>query len=199
MRTDVLVDIWGWFTGPSAPATNDGLFVPQPPTRVWDSRSSFDPIHAGGTVEKTIAPPTASAVVANVTAVEPTGWGFLTVTAAGTFQPEVSSLNYQWRQAVAALTVTRNSDRGVCSGRMRGPMCWWTSLVGSWARRSRPPFRPGGNVLPAENERVLFVSDSSLAGIRWAGALGWLQGASFDNRLESCRRLIGYSCRGREG
>jgi hypothetical protein len=29
--------------------------------------------------------------------------------------------------------------------------------------------------------------------------LGWLQGAQFDNRLESCRRLIGSSCRGREG
>ncbi len=30
----------------------------------------------------------------------------------------------------------------------------------------------GRNPLPAENERVLFVSDSSLAGIRWGGALG---------------------------
>ena len=90
MPTDVLVDIWGWFTGPSAAPSNDGLFVPQPPARVWDPRSSFDPIHAGGTIEKIVAPPTASAVVANVTAVEPTGWGFMTVTAAGTLQPEVS-------------------------------------------------------------------------------------------------------------
>ncbi len=45
----------------------------------------------------------------------------------------------------------------------------------------------------------MFVSDSSFAGIRWSGALEWLQGAQFDNRLESCRRLIGSSCRGREG
>ncbi len=47
MSTDVLVDVWGWFTGPSAPATDDGLFVPRAPQRVWDSRSSFDPINAG--------------------------------------------------------------------------------------------------------------------------------------------------------
>ena len=199
MPTDVLVDIWGWFTGPSAPATNDGLFVPQAPARVWDSRSSFDPIHAGGTIEKTIAPPTASAVVANVTAVEPTGWGFMTVTAAGTVQPDVSSLNYQWRQAVAALTVTRNSDRGVSFRSHAGThvvvdVAGW--FVGTPIEATAPR---GRNPLSAENERVLFVSDSSLAGIRWGGALGWLQGASFDNRLESCRRLIGSSCRGREG
>ncbi len=55
MQTDVLVDLWGWFTGPSAPSSTDGLFVTQPPTRVWDSRASFDPIHQGGTVEKHLA------------------------------------------------------------------------------------------------------------------------------------------------
>ena len=199
MSTDVLVDLWGWFTGPSAAATDDGLFVPLAPERVWDSRSSFDPINAGGTIEKDIAPPNAAAVVANVTAVEPTGWGFMTVTAAGTVQPEVSSLNYQWRQAVAALTVTRNSDRGVAFRSHAGThvlvdVAGW--FLGTPVQATLPP---ATNRLPTEAERVVFVSDSSFAGIRWNGALEWLQGAQFDNRLESCRRLIGSSCRGREG
>ena len=191
MSTDVLVDIWGWFTGPSAPATDDGLFVPQPPARVWDSRSSFDPIHAGGTIEKTIAPPTASAVVANVTAVEPTGWGFMTVTAAGTFQPEVSSINYQWRQAVAALTVTRNSDRGVSFRSHAGThvlvdVAGW--FVGTPIEATLPP-RP--NALPAENERVVFVSDSSFVGIRWAGASGVAAGG----QLRQSARVVSASDR----
>ncbi len=34
METDVLVDVWGWFTGSSAPSSTDGLFVAQPPQRV---------------------------------------------------------------------------------------------------------------------------------------------------------------------
>ncbi|MAT06184.1 MAG: hypothetical protein CL424_14185, partial [Acidimicrobiaceae bacterium] len=55
------------------------------------------------------------------------------------------------------------------------------------------------NPMPAAGGRVLLVSDSSFAGIRWNGALPYLQGADFDARLESCRRLIGASCRGREG
>ena len=103
MTTDVIVDLWGWFTGPSAVASTDGLFVPQSPTRVWDSRSSLDPVHAGGTVEKIATPPTAGAVVLNLTAVEPTRPGFMSVFAAGTPLPNVSSLNFRWRQPVAAL------------------------------------------------------------------------------------------------
>jgi hypothetical protein len=199
METDVLVDVWGWFTGPSAPSSTDGLFVPEPPRRVWDSRSTFDPIHRGGTVEKQLLFEPAAAVVANVTVVEPTGWGFVSVFAAGTPMPDVSSLNYRWRQPVAALTVSRVSDRGVAlysyagvhtivdvAGRFTG-----AAAVGT----TPPPL----NVFPAGDSNVLMISDSAFAGIRWTGTLSLLQGAAWDARLESCRRLIGVSCRGRDG
>ena len=199
METDVLVDLWGWFTGSSAPRSTDGLFVAQPPTRAWDSRASFDPIHQGGTVEKRILATSAAAIVANVTVVEPTGWGFLSVYAAGTSLPNVSSLNYRWRQPVASLTVSRVSNRGVALHSYAGAHVivdvagWFTGAA--VVATAQPPV----NASPAGTTEVLFVSDSSFAGIRWNGALALLQGAAFDSRLESCRRLIGASCRGREG
>ena len=198
MEADVLVDVWGWFTGASAPASTDGLFVPQDPTRVWDSRFSFDPVHRGGTVERDLSL-AAAAIVANVTVVEPTGAGFVSVFAAGTPRPDVSSLNYRWRQPVAALTVSRLSDRGVALHSFAGAHLlvdvagWFTGAA--VAATTPPPV----NAFPPGDSQVLFVSDSSFAGIRWNGALPVLAGAAFDSRLESCRRLIGASCRGREG
>jgi hypothetical protein len=199
MDTDVLVDVWGWFTGPSAPLSTDGLFVPQPPRRAWDSRSTFDPIHRGGTVEKQLLVEPAAAIVANVTVVEPTGWGFVSVFAAGTPMPDVSSLNYRWRQPVAALTVSRVSDRGVAFYSYAGAHTivdvagWFTGAAA--ASTTPPPV----NEFPAGDSDVLMISDSAFAGLRWTGAISLLQGAAWDARLESCRRLIGVSCRGRNG
>lgn len=199
MTTDVLVDVWGWFTGDSAPPSTDGLFVPQPPTRVWDSRASHDPIHPGGTLERAIGPLGAGALILNVTAVEPTRAGFVSVFAAGTSRPDVSSLNYRWRQPIAALAVSRASDRGIgfhssTGAHMIVDVAGWFS-----GARVAATLPPAPNPFPSEGSDVLFIGDSSFAGIRWNGALGLLQGAAFDHRLESCRRLVGASCRGREG
>jgi hypothetical protein len=199
MTTDVIVDVWGWFTGPSAVPGEDGLFVPRAPVRVWDSRHSLDPVHPGGTVEKQFAPPQAAALVVNTTVVEPTGWGFLSVLAAGTPRPEVSSLNYRWRHPVAALTVTRNSTRGMSVYSFAGAHLV-VDFAGWFTGAPVPAVAPPpANPQPAPTTPVIFISDSSFAGIRWSGSLPLLQGATFDNRLESCRRLVGVSCRGREG
>jgi hypothetical protein len=199
MDTDVIADLWGWFTGPSAASSTDGLFVPQSPSRVWDSRGSLDPLNAGGTLEKVATPPSAAAVVLNLTAVEPTRPGFMSVHAAGTALPNVSSLNYRWRQPVAALTVSAVSSRGLAVYSFAGSHVlidvagWFTGVPVGATEPPRP--NPG----PPDNTEVIFVSDSSFAGIRWNGGLPYLQGAAFDNRLESCRRLFSTSCRGREG
>ncbi len=195
----VLVDVWGWFTGPSGETSGDGLFVPQSPQRVWDSRHSNDPIHPGGTVEKRLVPDGAAAVVANLTGIDHTGGGYVTVQAAGTTRPEVSSLNYRWRQPVAALTITRTSARGVAffssaGAHMAVDVAGW--FTGTPVAGNQPV---PANPFPPENTPVVVISDSAHAGIRWNGALSSLQGAQFDARLESCRRLIGASCRGREG
>ncbi len=47
--------------------------------------------------------------------------------------------------------------------------------------------------------RATIIGDSAMAGVRWNGALGGLRGFEADDRLESCRRLVDTSCRGREG
>jgi hypothetical protein len=70
---------------------------------------------------------------------------------------------------------------------------WFTGAPVAASASPRP------NASPPGNSEVIFISDSSFAGIRWSGALPFLQGAAFDNRLESCRRLFSTSCRGREG
>ncbi len=95
--------------------------------------------------------------------------------------------------------MSRVSDRGVALYSHAGAHVivdvagWFT---GAAAVATTPP---PVNASPTGATEVIFVSDSSFAGIRWNGALGLLQGAAFDSRLESCRRLIGTSCRGREG
>ncbi len=199
MSTDVVIDFWGWFTGASADSSTTGMFVPQAPVRVWDSRATFDPVHAAGTVEKQLAPAGAAAVIANLTVTDAVGAGFMTVSAAGTTRPFVSSLNYRWTQPVAALTLPRVSNRGVGFYASAGVHAivdvagWFTGSPLTAAADIAP------NRFPPPNSPVIMISDSAFAGIRWSGALGYLQGAAWDTRLESCRRLIGVSCRGTEG
>jgi hypothetical protein len=54
-----------------------------------------------------------------------------------------------------------------------------------------PPGSPGA---------TLVIGDSAIAGLRWVvGARSALRGTNFTLDLESCRRLIGTSCLGREG
>jgi hypothetical protein len=54
-----------------------------------------------------------------------------------------------------------------------------------------PPGSPGA---------ALVIGDSAIAGLRWVvGARSALRGTNFTLDLESCRRLIGTSCTGREG
>ena len=196
---DLVVDLWGWFTGPSAATSTDGLFVPEPPTRVWDSRATHDPLHDGGAVSRVVAPETAAVAALNITALGATRPGHVTVGPAGTSRPPTSTVNFRWTEPAAAATLVRNTTAGVTFWAEGGVhlvidrMGWFT---GGAAAASAPPDH---NPPPTSGGQVLFVADSSFAGIRWNGALSDLQGADFDARLESCRRLVGASCHGREG
>lgn len=58
--------------------------------------------------------------------------------------------------------------------------------------------RPARRLMPPER-RAVIISDSAMAGVRWNSALGGFRGFVADDRLESCRRLVAESCRGREG
>ncbi|MCU0260201.1 MAG: SGNH/GDSL hydrolase family protein, partial [Ilumatobacteraceae bacterium] len=63
---------------------------------------------------------------------------------------------------------------------------------------------PGVAATPAERvsppTRVLVIGDSAISALRWVpGASSALLGDEFHIDLESCRRLLAPSCRGREG
>lgn len=213
MTTDIVVDFNGWFTGASAPLADDGLFVPNEPTRIRDSRLTFDPLHAGGTIDveiaddegagdpsATAAARTYSAMVANLTAVNTVAPGFVTAHPARHPRPEASNVNARWRVPTANLALVAASTAGVSMYAHAGTQL----LVDLVGRFTGDPLETTtapepGNPMPVEGDRILFVSDSAFASIRWLGKLDWLRGATFQTDLESCRRLTGISCRGREG
>jgi hypothetical protein len=202
--SNVIVDVVGWFTGPSSAAGTNGLFVADGPRRAWDSRTTNDPLHPGGTAERSLVPAQAAAAVINVTAVDATAPGFVSAFPAGMPRPDVSMLNVSWRSPLAAMSVVSSSSRGVSFYASVG--VHMVVDVAGWFLGAPVPLTSGSatsgaaaNPSPSAGGSVLFISDSSLAGIRWSGSLGWLQGANFTAQLESCRRLIGASCRGREG
>ncbi|MEZ5257200.1 MAG: excalibur calcium-binding domain-containing protein [Ilumatobacteraceae bacterium] len=77
--TDLVVDVMGYFTDSSAPASTSGLFVPLAPERAFDSRStSGTPLRSGTTtVDLSSVVGDALAIAANLTAVEATDGGWV--------------------------------------------------------------------------------------------------------------------------
>lgn len=205
----VIVDITGYFTGPSAQRSGDGLFVPADPVRLIDTRRAngkfggprlwenggreFDPFDVtGGPV---------AALAANWTMTDTEDAGWVLAYPAGNSFGEVSTVNASGpRQSAATSAITPVSERGIGVHASEGTelvvdvLGWFTGdpLDAPHAAdlRNAPPAR-----------RVTLISDSAMAGVRWNGALGGLQGSNlvFEARLESCRRLVQFSCRGREG
>jgi hypothetical protein len=194
----VALDVVGWFTGASAPDGSDGLFVPSAPTRILDTRPSRVPVHPGGAIE--VLAGDGAAVVVNITMAEPRSPGYLAAHAAGTSVPETSSVNAAGRfDAVANLSIVRRSSRGIALSSPSGAHV--VLDVAGWFTGSPVPaaLPVPGNVVPPPG-RVLLIGDSTLAAVRWYGnARVALQGFDFTLDAESCRRLVGTSCRGREG
>jgi uncharacterized protein YkwD len=95
--TDVIVDLTGFFS-----AGSTSRFNPVVPTRVLDTRSGFGGsvrVPAGGTIAVTISgvagvPTGAPAAAVNITAVSPSGPGFLTAYPCGAARPASSTINY---------------------------------------------------------------------------------------------------------
>ncbi len=111
----LVVDVVGYFTGPSAPVTTDGLFVPSAPKRVLDTREAVR-VYAGGAIAVDITSTVGSvaAVAANITATEAGPSGYLTAWAAQTAQPPTPTLTYEKRgEDVANLGVVSVSTAGL--------------------------------------------------------------------------------------
>lgn len=201
IASDLTVDLTGYFTGDDAESSTDGLFVPVSPTRVTDTRPTPYPLYRGGSIELPVAAVTgrrAAAVAVNLTMIDPRVRGSITAHAARRDRGPVAS-GYALAHEIAgqfALTPVTPSGLAVFaeSGtELTADVLGW--FTGPPAAETRDA--PAANPVPVQ--RVLALGDSSLAGIERTGATGALQGAAFDFRPRSCRRLVRTSCRGREG
>lgn len=206
----IVVDVLGYFTGATDERSDDGLFVPIDPVRLVDTRgaagaSGGPRLWAGGAREFAVPGElgvdaddvAALAVNATVTATEDAG--FVTLAAAGTRPPATSTVNHSSaQQTVANASIVGVSTRGI-----RATASESTHVVidvTGWFTGT--PVRASGDT-PANNppadRKVTIITDSAIAGVRWNGGLEGLQGFVVDHRMESCRRLVMASCRGREG
>jgi hypothetical protein len=190
----VVVDLIGWFTGPSAPSSTNGLFRPVTPTRLVDTRLERPRLHPGGSIEVPMPMDGATSVVTNVTVTDADRAGFVTAFPAGTPKPGTSAVNPAfWNHTVANTAVTRVSDRGVAYWSLAGTdlvidLAGW--FVGDELTATRSPLPNAPS-----RSRVFIVGDSTLAGVGvYASSLDALRG--FDGIVdgESCRRLLRPSC-----
>ena len=115
----VIVDVAGYFTGPDAAASTNGLFVPIIPDRILDTRQpgQIGRLWPGWIVTAAIpgeGATSAQAIVGNVTAVEARDPGYFTVFGANTPLREVSNLNADTvNQTIANHFISRISTKGI--------------------------------------------------------------------------------------
>ena len=113
----LIVDVAGYFTGPSDAAGSDGLFVPNAPYRTLDTRTNprYGRMYAGWVAEFDYAGRALSqAVVVNLTATETRAVGFFTGYPARTNRPLASNLNASYKdQTIANHAILRTSNVGV--------------------------------------------------------------------------------------
>jgi LPXTG-site transpeptidase (sortase) family protein len=123
----VIVDVAGYYTGASGPASSTGLFVPISPTRFLDTRNpgpqnplgnAFKPM-PNWVVEMPVAgrsgiPSAASALVMNTTLTAASRPGFVTAYPAGSLRPGTSTLNAdRVGQTIANHAISPLTPRGV--------------------------------------------------------------------------------------
>ncbi len=201
----LIVDMTGWFTGPSAPWSDAGLFVPTTPTRLMDTRTRTT-VFPNGTIEldpSTITGGPVAAIAANWTLTRTWRGGFLTVHPARTDRPVAATVNADRRnQDVAQFGISATSPTGLAAYSSGGSHLvvdvtgWFTGAPLATTTATQPENTPVADTA----RRVLLMGDSTLAGVRWyTKSQHALSGSTFLLDAESCRRLVGTSCRGREG
>lgn len=107
-------------TAPGSTAGPGSAYTPLSPHRLLDTRISADPLGPGAVLQLRVTgvdtvPPTATAVVLNVTATGATAGTYLSVYPAGDTAPGVSSLNVAAHETVANLTVVPVGSGGQVS------------------------------------------------------------------------------------
>ncbi|HVS05255.1 MAG TPA: CAP domain-containing protein [Candidatus Dormibacteraeota bacterium] len=124
----IIADVSGWFTDASIPSATGSVFTGVTPVRILDTRSGIggfsSPVGPAGTIVLTLAgwggvplmtstsPVPATAVVLNVTAVNPSTASYLTLFPDGAAQPSTSDLNFMAGQTIPNLVVVRIGANG---------------------------------------------------------------------------------------
>jgi hypothetical protein len=112
----IVVDLLGYFTGPSAAAGTDGLFTAADPSRLLDTRGASPlgngvPLFPGGGLE--LATSQGGSLAYNITSVDG-GAGFITAFPAGADRPSTSTVNsVGGGDVVANFAITQVSNRGL--------------------------------------------------------------------------------------
>ncbi len=193
----LVVDLVGWFTGPSASESADGLFVPLAPTRLLDTREQRPRIWPGGTIELASPVAGASALATNLTITNADRRGHVTAYPAGTTRPFTSAINPAMHDhTLANMAITRISDRGAAYYAHAGVDAV-VDLTGYFT--GAPATASSG---PAPNQagrsRVLLVGDSTLASLGvYTDGRDALLGFEPIVDAQSCRRLLRPSCHSR--
>ncbi|HUF98192.1 MAG TPA: SGNH/GDSL hydrolase family protein [Ilumatobacter sp.] len=204
--SDLVVDVAGYFTGPDAESSTDGLFVPVVPQRLVDTRkpsgaSGGPRLWDGGRREFSVPGSTSdwAAIVANVVATDTEDAGFLSVGAARAAGTDTSNVGYSSAQlTVANQAVIPLAEHGfdvyaLSSTHVVVDMTGWFT-----GERSTTVGPAPANPMPPQRN-VTVIGDSALAGIEWNNAEGSLHGFKPRLELASCRRLARRSCVGRDG
>ena len=194
----VIIDIAGYFTGPSAVASSEGLFTPMPPARLVDTRLDRPPLHPGGTRQFAttgITGASVAAVVATVTLVQARAAGWALAYPAQTPFPDASTLNAARSETVANQALVPVSTTGLAVFSSGG-----TDLVvditGAFTGAPRRATEaPAPNPEPPRGPgRTLIVGDSVAAVFQYAPrSLDQLQGLDYVLEVRSCRRTVGPS------
>ena len=176
----LVIDLVGWFTGPSTPSSDVGLFVPVAPARLLDSREA--PLGAvpghNRTAEVTVAgragvPASGvGAVVVNATVTQTSGPGYFAVWPARTYRPTASSLNASRAgQTIASHAITPVSTAGFAFYTQNGAHLvvditgWFT---GTELAAPLPPHVPLTGVDgPPPTPPYTFPLPSSTGPVRW--------------------------------
>ncbi len=191
----VVVDAVGWFTGPTAPETDEGLFVPIGPTRLLDTREAPPRIWPSGTIEIGVPFPDAGAIVTNVAVTRADGRGYVTAKPARTSRTVAATVNASFHDhTIANLALTQVSNHGVAYSARAGV----DLVVDVTGYFTGLPIASTGNVPPnpVPRSRVLIVGDSTLRGLgSYPGTGSALVGFDAIVDAASCRRLQRPSCR----
>lgn len=199
----LIVDMTGWFTGPTSPVAATGLFTPVPALRLADTRQDGPRLYRGGTREWAVAPhvgPEASAIAANVTLVRADLPGWIVALPARTPLTLTSTVNTEEAgHTVANLALTPVSTAGIALHTPSGGHAI-VDITGYFTGTPRPAVTgPAVNLRPVPGH-TLIVTDSTGAALRWfPSSMSDLTGFTYVFDGESCRRTTGVSCRGREG